>query len=66
MHAKSSMPINICKDNWGIYTIQILIGQADYALANRLFPLIFFPYLKNKYGNGIIATVKNANKLVAH
>jgi hypothetical protein len=37
-----------------------------YALAKRLLPLIFFPYLKKIYGNGIIATVKNANKLVAH
>ena len=38
----------------------------SHALAKRLLPLIFFPYLKKIYGNGIIATVKNANKLVAH
>jgi hypothetical protein len=37
-----------------------------HAVANRLFPLILFPYLKNRYGKGIIATVKKANRLVAH
>ncbi len=35
-------------------------------VAKRLRPLIFLPYLKNIYGNGSIATVKNASRLVAH
>lgn len=52
-----------------IYCIDIKNGngnrRVDQPVAKRLFPLIFFPYLKNRYGNGIIATVKKANKLVA-
>jgi hypothetical protein len=41
-------------------------GVKLYEVANRLFPLIFFPYLKNRYGNGIMPTVKKARMLVAH
>jgi hypothetical protein len=37
-----------------------------HPVAKRLFPLIFFPYLKNRIGNGIIATVRKARILVAH
>ena len=37
-----------------------------YEVAKRLFPLIFFPYLKKIYGNGIMPTVKKASRLVAH
>jgi hypothetical protein len=50
--------------------IRSIIIEGDerhfHATANRLFPLIFFPYLKKIYGNGIMPTVKKASKLVAH
>lgn len=34
--------------------------------AKRLLARIRFPYLKKRYGNGIIATVRKASTLVAH
>lgn len=37
----------------------------DYE-ANLLLPLNIFPYLKKRYGNGIIAKVKKASNEVAH
>lgn len=35
-------------------------------LAYRLVLLIFLPYLKKMYGNGIMATVRKASNEVAH
>tara|TARA_R110002060_G_scaffold64224_1_gene73372 strand:+ start:777 stop:926 length:150 start_codon:yes stop_codon:yes gene_type:complete len=40
--------------------------EVAQAVANRLVPLILFPYTKNRYGNGAIATVRKAKREVAH
>lgn len=49
-----------------IYPYNALIIMSYLGFAKRLFARICFPYLKKRYGNGIIATVRKASTLVAH
>lgn len=44
----------------------VVVVLSPIVLANLLVPLILFPYLKNIYGNGAIASARKASRLVAH
>ena len=48
------------------FSLSFRVHPPDQSVANLLLRLIFLPYLKNRYGNGSIASVKKPRREDAH